>query len=146
MGQYIKELPRLSLRRGKNLGDLIVILRQEEGGTGPCGKDCKLCKNMRATEEVTDKDGKEMKLEKKIDCRTIGLIYGMHCKACKKILYVGKTKNRLMERFNGHRADLRGEDESKPAYHFKRDGHKEDDMEVVEGKTMCSGLRGKDGG
>ena len=51
-----------------------------------------------------------------------------------------------MERFNGHRADLRGEDESKPAYHFKKDGHKEDDMEVVEGKTMCSGLRGKDGG
>ena len=138
----------MSLRRGKNLGDLIVNARarQEEGGTGPCGKDCKLCKNMRATEVVTDKDGKEMKLEKKIDCRTIGLIYGMHCKACKKIVYVGKTKNRLMERFYGHRADLRGEDESKPAYHFKRDGHKEGDMELVEGKTTCSGLRGKDGG
>ena len=133
LGQYVKELPRLSLRRGKNLGDLIVNAkaRQEEGGSGPCGRDCKLCKNMRVTEVVTDKDGKEMKLEKKIDCRTVGVIYGMHCKACKKIVYVGKTKNRLMERFNGHRADLRGEDESKPAYHFRRDGHEEEDMEVV---------------
>ena len=37
----------------------------------------------------------------------------------------GKTQNRVMDRFIGHRADmrasLRGEDESKPAYHFKRD-------------------------
>ena len=99
LGQYVKELPRLSLRRGKNLGDLIVNAkaRQEEGGSGPCVKDCKLCKHMQATEVVKEKDGKDMKLEKKIDCRTIGVIYGMHCKACKKIVYVGKTKNRLME-------------------------------------------------
>ena len=72
-----------------------------------------------------------MKLEKRINCRTIGVIYGMYCKTCEKIVYVGKTKNRLMERFNGHRADLRAEDENKPAYHFKKDGHKEEDMEVV---------------
>ena len=44
---------------------------------------------------------------------------------------MGKTKNKLMERFNGHRADLKAEDENKPAYRFKKDGHKEEDMEVV---------------
>ena len=47
------------------------------------------------------------------------------------ICYVGNTKNKLMERFNGHKADLRVEDENKSAYHFKKDGHKEEDMEVV---------------
>ena len=36
-----------------------------------------------------------------------------------------------MERFNGHRADLRAADETKPVYHFKTDGHKEEDMQVV---------------
>ena len=55
----------------------------------------------------------------------------MWCRKCGKIVYVGKTMNRVMDRFMGHRADLRGEDETKPAYHFKKDGHGEDDMEVV---------------
>ena len=106
----------MSLRRGKNLGDLIVNARarEEEGGSGPCGKDCKLCKFMQKTKEVTDKDGNKMRLEKEINCQTIGVIYGMHCRTCSKIVYVGKTKNKLRERFNGHRADLRAEDESKP--------------------------------
>ena len=49
-----------------------------------------------------------------------------------KIIYVGKTQNRVMDRFIGHRADLRGEDNTKPAYHFKQmDGHTEEDMGVV---------------
>ena len=104
MSNYVKELPRLSLRRGKNLGDLIVNAkaRDREGGSGPCGKKCKLCKYMRATDTVKDKDGKEMKLERKMDCQTVGAIYGMHCKKCKKVVYVGKTKNKISERFNGH--------------------------------------------
>ena len=37
-----------------------------------------------------------------------------------------------MDRFIGHRADLRGEGDTKPAYHFKRmDGHAEENMGVV---------------
>ena len=72
-----------------------------------------------------------MRLESKMDCRTVGAIYGMYCRKCKKVVYVGKTKNRIMERFNGHRADLKMADESKPAFHFRKDGHKEEDMEVI---------------
>ena len=133
MEAYIRDLPRLSLRRGKNLGDLIVNAkeRRKEGGSGPCGKGCKLCKHMQKTEVVTDKDGKEMRIEEQMDCRTTGAIYGMHCRKCEKVVYVGKTKNKVMERFNGHRADLRMEDETKPAYHFKKDGHSEEDMGVI---------------
>ena len=36
-----------------------------------------------------------------------------------------------MERFNRHRADLRAEDEKKPALDFRRNGHKEEDMGLV---------------
>ena len=133
MGAFIKEVPRLSLRRGKNLGDLVVNAkaRDKKGGSGPCGKRCKLCKYMRETDMVKDKDGKDMGLSSKMDCRTVGAIYGMYCKKCAKVVYVGKTKNRIMERFNGHRADLRKGDETKPAFHFKKDGHCEEDMEVI---------------
>ena len=42
-----------------------------------------------------------------------------------------RTLLEIMERFNGHRADLRTEDESKPAYHFKREEHTEEDMRVI---------------
>ena len=105
--------------------------RDKKGESGPCGKRCKLCKYMRETDMVKDKDGKDMSLSSKMDCRTVGAIYGMYCKKCAKVVYVGKTKNRIMERFNGHRADLRKGDETKPAFHFKKDGHCEEDMEVI---------------
>ena len=74
---------------------------------------------------------KALKIESKMDCQTVGAIYGMFCKKCEKVVYVGKTKNKISERFNGHRADMRLEDDSKPAYHFKRENHKEEDMEVI---------------
>ena len=86
---------------------------------------------MPKTDRVKDKDGKEMELWTKVDCRTVGVVYGMYCEKCEKIVYVGKTKNRLSERFNGHRRDMRVEDEDKPAFHFKKGGHKETDMKVV---------------
>lgn len=83
------------------------------------------------TKVVKDKDGKEMKLTEKMDCRTVGAVYGMWCRKCAKIVYVGKTKNRIMERFNGHRLDLRTADETKPVFHFKTKGHVDEDMQVV---------------
>ena len=130
---YIEEVPRLSLRRGKNIGDLVINAKPKkvDGRSGPCGKGCKLCKVMKETGKVKDKDGKELLLRGEMDCRTLGAVYGMWCRRCDKVVYVGKTKNRVMDRFNGHRADLKGMDESKPAHHFKRNGHEEDDMEVI---------------
>ena len=91
------------------MGDLVVNAKAKnrEGGSGPRGKGCKLCKYMQRTEMIKDKEGKEMRIEERMDCRTIGAIYGMHCKKCQKVVYVGKTKNKIMERFNGHRADLK---------------------------------------
>ena len=142
LDKYIKETPRLSLRRGKNLSDLVVNAKKKpkEGGSGPCGKGCKLCEFMVETDEVTDKRGERKKIKGTMDCRTVGAIYGMWCKRCEKIIYVGKTQNRVMDRFIGHRADLRGEDSTKPAYHFKQEGHTSEDMGVV----VIEEVKGKD--
>ena len=84
-------------------------------------------------------DDKEF-INSEMDCRTVGAIYGIWCKQCEKIVYVGKTQNRVMDRFIGHRADLKGEDETKPAYHFKRGTHTEDDMGVI----VLEEVKGKD--
>ena len=72
-----------------------------------------------------------MKIKGTMDCRTVGAVYGMWCRRCRKMVYVGKTMNKVMERFAGHRADLKSGDESKPAFHFRREGHRADDMGVV---------------
>ena len=141
LDRYIQEIPRVALRRGKNLADLVVnAKRKKEGGSRPCGKGCKLCKLMVETKEVMDKNGGMRKIKGEMDCRTVGAIYSIWCKRCSKVIYVGKTQNRVMDRFIGHRADLRGEDESKPAYHFKERGHVEDDMGVV----VVEEVQGKD--
>ena len=89
---------------------------------------------------IKDKRGEVKKIKGELDCRTVGAVYGMWCKRCEKIVYVGKTQNRVMDRFTQHRADLRGEDQSKPAYHFKRGQHKEEDMGVI----VIEEVRGKD--
>ena len=59
LDKYIDGVPRLSLRRGKNILDLVVNAkaRKQEEGSGPCGKGCKLCKYMVETKEVNDKRG-----------------------------------------------------------------------------------------
>ena len=66
----------------------------------------------------------------------------MECGArnVKKTVYVGKTQNRVMDRFIGHRADLRGDDCTKPAHHFKQQGHKDEDMGVF----VIEEVKGKD--
>ena len=140
--RYIEEVPRLSLRRGKNLADLVVNAKEKKvtGGSGPCGKQCKLCRFMLETGEIKDKRGEMKVIKGKMDCRTVGAIYGIHCKRCEKVVYVGKTQNRVMDRFIGHRADLRSGDESKPAYHFRREEHSESDMGVV----VIEEVKGKD--
>ena len=134
--------PRLSLRNGKNLADLVVNAKKrvEEEGTGPCGKGCKLCNYMVETKEVKDKRGEMRKIKGKMDCRTVEAIYGIWCEKCEKVVYVGKTQNRVMDRFIGHRADLRGEDRTKPAFHFRQEGHTEKDMGVM----VIEEVKGKD--
>ena len=133
MDRYVEGVPRLSLRKGKNLADLVVNAKpkNQEAGSKACGRDCKLCKYMVEAKEVKDKRGKMRKIRSEMDCRTVGAVYGMWCKKCEKVVYVGKTQNRVMDRFIGHRADLRGDDSSKPAYHFKQMDHTEEDMGVI---------------
>ena len=81
MDKYIDGVPRVSLRRGKNIADLVVNAKSkgEEGGSGPCGSNCKLCKFMVETKEVKDKRGETRKINSKVDCRTVGAIYGIWC-------------------------------------------------------------------
>ena len=95
---------------------------------------------MIETKEEKDKRGETKRIKGKIVCKTLGAIYGIWCKKCEKVIYVGKTQNRVMDRFIGHRADLRGDDSTKPAHHFKQAGHADEDM----GVKVIEEVKGKD--
>ena len=99
--KYVEELPRLSLRKGRNLADLVVNAKPErrEGRSGPCGKRCKLCEHMEEVEEVEDQRGRKLRIRGVMDCRTVGAVYGMWCRRCERVVYVGKTMNRVMDQF-----------------------------------------------
>ena len=90
-----------------------------------------MCEHMKERKEVKDKDGRTYQINEKMDCGTIGAIYGMHCRVCQKIVYIGKTSNSLAIRFNTHREDIQKENLEKPAGHFCKSGHKASDMEVI---------------
>ena len=89
--RYVEELPRLSLRKGRNLADLVVNAKPErrEGRSGPCGKRCKLCEHMEEVEEVEDQRGRKLRIRGVMDCRTVGAVYGMWCRRCERVVYVG---------------------------------------------------------
>ena len=71
--KFIDGPPRLSLRRGKNLADLVVNAKEKthEGRSKSCGKGCKLCKFMMETKEVKDKTGEMKKIRSNMDCRMV---------------------------------------------------------------------------
>ena len=47
---------------------------------------------------------------------------------------------RVMDKLIGHCADLKGGDESKPVFHFRRDRHSEEDMGVVVLEQICRAM------
>ena len=47
----------------------------------------------------------QYKCIKKVNCHTNNLIYCLQCNLCNK-QYVGQTKNRIKDRFNGHINDI----------------------------------------
>ena len=86
------------------------------------------------------KEREMRKIKGKMDCRTVGAINGIWCEKCEKVVYVGKTQHRVMDRFIAYRADLKGEDRTKPAFHFRQEGHAEKDMGVM----VIEEVKGKD--
>ena len=70
-----------------------------------------------------DKQGNTIKLRNDINCKTRGVIYGMWCDKCDKIIYVGETKNSVRDRFYQHRHDFTINKKDTPAAHFRIEGH-----------------------
>ena len=67
----------------------------------------------------------------KINCRTSNVVYAVHCKKCKHIVYVGETETMLKDRIQNHLSDIRTckKKYDKPvSIHFNSKGHSIDDF------------------
>jgi hypothetical protein len=52
--------------------------------------------------ELKTRSGRVIKINKKIKCRTSNVVYAVHCKKCKHIVYVGETETMLKDRIQSH--------------------------------------------
>jgi hypothetical protein len=96
---------------------------------GKCGQKCVICeKSFRG--ELKTRSGRVIKINKKINCRTANVVYAVHCKKCKHIVYVGETETMLKDRIQNHLSDIRTcKKYDKPvSIHFNSKGHSIDDF------------------
>ena len=114
--KIFKDQPLCSFRRDKNLADIMVhqktakVLKKnplpESRLQGKCERKCVICeKSFRG--ELKTRSGRVIKINKKINCRTSNVVYAVHCKKCKHIVYVGETETMLKDRIQNHLSDIR---------------------------------------
>ena len=98
-------------RRNKNLRDLLVSAKlpqekehdQHKSGTTPCSNiRCRYCPLINTSGTIrSSSTDKTFYTKKNVSCKSHNLIYCITCNKC-KMQYVGQTKRRLMDRFQGH--------------------------------------------
>jgi hypothetical protein len=142
LADIIEEVPLVSLRRGRNLNDILANAKvvNRDGISKSCEQRCKLCHYMVTTTHIYDKNNVQNRLLTQIDCQTVGVVYGMYCKICSKFIYVGMTGNSLRTRFYTHRHEEKTKQIDKPMMHFENKHGKgvEECMNIV-GLEKCSG-------
>ncbi len=82
-------------------------------------RNCRHCPNIDLSGKVTNRQNNRIyKCISKANCQTDNLIYLLTCKVCGD-QYVGQTLNRIMDRVNNHRTDIRHRKETPIARHMR---------------------------
>ncbi|XP_069484193.1 serine/threonine-protein kinase 38-like isoform X1 [Ambystoma mexicanum] len=131
-------LPRMALKRGKNLKDILTHARlnkkpqrselwslREIVGHHPCGT-CSVCKLTKKTTSFKIKQ-QDWKLKHFSNCKTPNVIYVIECPC--GLRYVGQTKRQVNKRIGEHRSRIRCKTHTAPLVsHYLEFQHGVDDM------------------
>ena len=131
MSQIFKDPPLTAFRRDSNLKDILVHSKHKkmfEREPIKC-KSCVICKLITDT-TTHEVNGKKYNF-KLINCKTTNIVYGIKCKECKKLLYVGETGNKIYERFQNHTSSIRKRANNPVADHFNLEQHCINSIEIV---------------
>ena len=129
--------PIVAFKRDKNLKDILVhkkhniMFYKQKNTCHPCGKNCALCPHVIDGEKFNDNDGNEYTVQGNIDCKTVGVIYGIRCTECERLIYVGQTGDTLYQRMILNFSKIRTRKTDDPiAKHFLQRNHSSDNLKV----------------
>jgi hypothetical protein len=122
--------PLLAFRRDQNISDILVHSKTSSA-LRTTGGDCQ-CSTCAALYRgpITDTGGSHTyDAVSSVDCATRNLVYGLRCKRCCVMVYVGETERTLKERVTEHMRDVRCENDKPINRHFA--GHAVTDVQVL---------------
>ena len=98
----------------------------------PCGaKKCILCKFVVKTSQFEDNNGCTFQVKNYINCKSRNVVYGIFCKKCDKIVYVGETGDSLYQRHVLNVSLIRRETNDPVATHFNSGVHTVEDYNII---------------
>ena len=136
MRKVFDDAPITAYRRDTNLEEILIhakhkrIFEKEDKGTCQCKKKCIICRHFKTGTKHKSIDGKIYTFSDHIDCKTYNVIYGIFCKKCDAIIYVGETGCTIYERFQNHLSAIKREKDEPVATHFN-DRHSIEDFSIV---------------
>ncbi len=101
--------------------------------TGCLRPNCRTCKVRSRNTSYTDKDGREVFIEK-FNCKHKNLIYIAHCKLC-NVNYIGLTTTSINLRINNHMASIKNEKKIAISTHFNRHGIHNLQFGIIESRS-----------
>ena len=122
--------PLLSFRRPRSLRDILVYGTQKNTsaqdapiGTHQClHSRCLTCPIVHDITQIQTNSGLKH-IRDRFTCDTSSLVYVITCSKCNSV-YVGETGQKLRERMNGHRADIKNKNHTPVRLHdFNAKGH-----------------------
>ena len=138
MTQIFVQPPMAAYRRDANLQDILVHSKHRrmfEGsskpGTQQCGKSCVICQYMYESEDQTVKEADNMRFLDIVNCKSTNVVYGIVCKECDKVVYVGETGNTIYERFQNHISSIKRKKDEPISRHFNGNNHNLGNMKIL---------------
>ena len=125
--------PITAFRRDQNLQDILVHIKHSKQfnrtiqGTHQCMKKCTICSYAREGNIV--EMNKRYVFNDSITCKTSNLVYGIFCKKCEKLMYVGETGTTVYERMANHISTVRNKKDDPIPRHFNTAGHRVQDLQ-----------------
>ena len=140
--------PMITWTRPKNLREYLIraklpVLNDRKSerkkiGFKHCNRNCNLCKHSpRFANYLTSSTTNEkFPILSSMNCLSSNVIYCITCVKqsgnCRlKPQYIGKTKNRICDRFNAHNSSIKPNSTKAVGIHFSSNGHQPNDFQMV---------------
>ena len=137
-----REPPIVAFKRDMNLSDTLIHGKTNKAvkvGQISCKPYCEMCKLLYREEVRDTKDQTAYKPVTDVTCRIRSIIYGIICKVCQSVVYVGETERELQARMTEHLGDIKLKREKPIKHHFGMKGHLEKDAKIVVLENLYGG-------